>query len=103
MTATNQTSGAMADVEHVVERLSEISEAELASVDAWWRAANYLTIGQIYLRDNNSNFLLEPALTFRGGFERLKLQLQFIRSYNFSNPRFKQDFNSVTLGLNYGF
>ncbi|HAM20769.1 MAG TPA: phosphoketolase, partial [Actinobacteria bacterium] len=42
----------MADVAHVVEQLSEISEAELTSVDAWWRAANYLTIGQIYLRDN---------------------------------------------------
>ena len=52
MTATNQASGAMADVAHVVEQLSEISEAELTSVDAWWRAANYLTIGQIYLRDN---------------------------------------------------
>ena len=26
--------------------------AELAAVDAWWRAANYLTVGQIYLLDN---------------------------------------------------
>jgi len=26
--------------------------AELRAVDAWWRAANYLTVGQIYLRDN---------------------------------------------------
>lgn len=58
---------------------------------------------QQYLYDNRSNFLLEPALTFRAGLEHLKFQLQFIRSYNFSNPRFKQDFNSVTIGLNYGF
>jgi xylulose-5-phosphate/fructose-6-phosphate phosphoketolase len=25
---------------------------ELAAVDAWWRAANYLSVGQIYLLDN---------------------------------------------------
>ena len=25
---------------------------DLRLVDAWWRAANYLTVGQIYLRDN---------------------------------------------------
>jgi xylulose-5-phosphate/fructose-6-phosphate phosphoketolase len=29
-----------------------ITEAEVASIDAWWRANNYLTIGQIYLKDN---------------------------------------------------
>jgi xylulose-5-phosphate/fructose-6-phosphate phosphoketolase len=27
-------------------------EDELAALDAWWRAANYLTVGQIYLQDN---------------------------------------------------
>ncbi|GAB3746309.1 phosphoketolase family protein [Microlunatus parietis] len=30
----------------------ELPDSELASIDAWWRAANYLTVGQIYLRDN---------------------------------------------------
>ncbi|MDP1635198.1 MAG: hypothetical protein Q8L69_11035, partial [Gallionellaceae bacterium] len=25
---------------------------ELALLDAWWRAANYLSVGQIYLLDN---------------------------------------------------
>src|SRR4051812_36054921 len=29
-----------------------ISEAELTALDAYWRAANYLTVGQIYLQDN---------------------------------------------------
>ena len=24
----------------------------LRLLDAWWRAANYLSVGQIYLRDN---------------------------------------------------
>ncbi|SNY45820.1 phosphoketolase family protein [Paractinoplanes atraurantiacus] len=32
--------------------LAAPSEAEIAQMDAWWRAANYLTIGQIYLRAN---------------------------------------------------
>ena len=25
---------------------------ELARLHAWWRAANYLSVGQIYLKDN---------------------------------------------------
>src|SRR3978361_735814 len=29
-----------------------LSAAELTGIDAWWRAANYLAVGQIYLRDN---------------------------------------------------
>jgi xylulose-5-phosphate/fructose-6-phosphate phosphoketolase len=29
-----------------------LSPDELASIDAWWRAANYLSVGQIYLMDN---------------------------------------------------
>ena len=28
------------------------SKAYLDKVDAWWRAANYLSVGQMYLRDN---------------------------------------------------
>ncbi|NUR26611.1 MAG: phosphoketolase family protein, partial [Catenulispora sp.] len=41
MTVTNPTS---------VERY--LDENELATLSAWWRAANYLTVGQIYLLDN---------------------------------------------------
>ncbi|WP_228002235.1 phosphoketolase family protein [Nocardia australiensis] len=37
-------------------RLAEVSgpleRDELASIDAWWRAANYLAVGQIYLMSN---------------------------------------------------
>jgi xylulose-5-phosphate/fructose-6-phosphate phosphoketolase len=29
-----------------------LSEDELRQIDAWWRAANYLSVGQIYLLDN---------------------------------------------------
>ncbi|MFN8076999.1 MAG: phosphoketolase family protein [Kineosporiaceae bacterium] len=35
-----------------------LSDADLAGLDAWWRAANYLSVGQIYLMDNP--LLTEP-------------------------------------------
>ncbi len=37
-----------------------LSHAELQVMDAWWRAANYLSVGQIYLLDNP---LLREPLT----------------------------------------
>jgi xylulose-5-phosphate/fructose-6-phosphate phosphoketolase len=37
-----------------------ISDAELRRIDAWWRAANYLSVGQIYLLDNP--LLRDPLL-----------------------------------------
>ncbi|WP_422774760.1 phosphoketolase family protein [Plantactinospora sp. WMMC1484] len=40
--------------------LAHPDEAELARLDAWWRANNYLTVGQIYLRGNP---LLREPLT----------------------------------------
>jgi len=33
-------------------RPAALSSAELHAIDAWWRAANYLSVGQIYLLDN---------------------------------------------------
>ena len=35
-----------------------LSASELDAIDAWWRAANYLSVGQIYLLDNP--LLAEP-------------------------------------------
>ncbi len=32
--------------------MAGLSEKELKAIDAWWRAANYLSVGQIYLYDN---------------------------------------------------
>src|SRR5579883_2447063 len=29
-----------------------LAAEELRTIDAWWRAANYLSVGQIYLYDN---------------------------------------------------
>jgi xylulose-5-phosphate/fructose-6-phosphate phosphoketolase len=48
---------ALADM---VQTLAEPSGPELEQLDAWWRAANYLTVGQIYLQANP--LLREPLL-----------------------------------------
>ena len=40
--------------------LAVLSDGQLAAIDAWWRACNYLTVGQIYLKDNP---LLQRPLT----------------------------------------
>ena len=37
-----------------------LSKAALGNIDAYWRAANYLSVGQIYLYDNP---LLKKPLT----------------------------------------
>jgi len=41
--------------------LAAPDETEIAVLDAWWRANNYLTIGQIYLQGNP--LLREPLTT----------------------------------------
>jgi xylulose-5-phosphate/fructose-6-phosphate phosphoketolase len=44
----------------LIARLAQPSTEEVAEVDAWWRANNYLTVGQIYLQ---ANPLLREPLT----------------------------------------
>ena len=39
-----------------------LSSSDFSSIDAWWRAANYLSVGQIYLLDNP---LLREPLTLK--------------------------------------
>ncbi|MFT3753239.1 MAG: hypothetical protein QM800_10320 [Paludibacter sp.] len=56
-----------------------------------------------YLTNNRTNFLLEPAITIKGGFEKIKLQIQYGYSINLSNKDFKQDNSFLTLGLNFTF
>lgn len=56
-----------------------------------------------YLKDNSSHFLIEPALTLRGGFEKVKLQVQFGYSWNLTNSDFRQDNSLMTIGLNFNF
>ncbi|MHB1242388.1 MAG: phosphoketolase family protein [Gaiellaceae bacterium] len=43
-----------------VDDRSTLNEAEIAALDAYWRAANYLSVGQIYLLDNP--LLREPLV-----------------------------------------
>jgi xylulose-5-phosphate/fructose-6-phosphate phosphoketolase len=42
-------------------RPAALDDAELAALDRWWRAANYVSVGQIYLMDNP--LLREPLTT----------------------------------------
>ena len=48
------------DIDALAARLGAPTGAEIATLDAWWRACNYLTIGQIYLK---ANPLLREPLT----------------------------------------
>lgn len=56
-----------------------------------------------YLRKNNSLFLIEPALTIRGGLDKIKLQLQLGYSLNVTKEDFRQDKEFLTIGLNFNF
>lgn len=56
-----------------------------------------------YLRQHNSNFLIEPAVTVRLGWKLFKIQVQYLRSINVSNPHFPQDDEIWTIGLNFHF
>lgn len=56
-----------------------------------------------YLRDHNSHFLIEPALTIKGGLERIKLQLQYGYSFNLTDFDFRQEKPFLSLGLNFKF
>lgn len=62
----------------------------------------YESVDQVtYLRNNNSNFLIEPAITMKAGLERIKFQLQVGHSFNLSNEDFRQDRGYATIGLNF--
>lgn len=52
-----------------------------------------------YLKDHGSNFMIEPALTLRGGIDKAKFQFQIGKSFNISNPDFRQDDILMTVGL----
>jgi phosphoketolase len=50
-----------------------LSPEQLKAMNAYWRAANYLSIGQIYLYDNP---LLTPAAGTLGHHARAQLHLR---------------------------
>ncbi|MCC3433771.1 MAG: hypothetical protein JGK08_28560, partial [Microcoleus sp. PH2017_04_SCI_O_A] len=35
-----------------IPQLKPLSDSELGKINAYWRSANYLSVGQIYLLDN---------------------------------------------------
>jgi xylulose-5-phosphate/fructose-6-phosphate phosphoketolase len=59
MTATELL--ATAPAADLVRRLAQPTDDEVAALDAWWRANNYLTVGQIYLMANP--LLREPLVS----------------------------------------
>lgn len=56
-----------------------------------------------YLKQNSSNFLIEPALTIKAGLEKVKFQIQYGQSLNLSNSDFRQKNSFMTIGLNLNF
>ncbi|MBW6434586.1 phosphoketolase family protein [Actinoplanes hulinensis] len=60
VTAVSDHRAATFDQQELVQKLAAPNDAEIASLDAWWRANNYLTVGQIYLQGNP---LLREKLT----------------------------------------
>ena len=52
-----------------------------------------------YLKDTRTQFLLEPAVTIRGGYDFVKAQFQLGHSHNMTNSNFKQDEDIVSLGV----
>jgi hypothetical protein len=56
-----------------------------------------------YLARNRWQYLIEPALTVRGGLGFLKAEAQIGRSFNVWNGNFPQDDGWASLGLVYSF
>lgn len=56
-----------------------------------------------YLQENNSLFLVEPALTVKAGLDKIKVQLQVGYSWNTTKDNFRQDSEFITFGLNFNF
>ncbi|MDA8342794.1 MAG: phosphoketolase, partial [Actinomycetota bacterium] len=50
----------MQPIRHTTDSPGPLDAGTLARVDAWWRASNYLSVGQIYLAENP--LLRQPLL-----------------------------------------
>jgi hypothetical protein len=50
---------------------------------------------------STDSYLIEPALTFRGSWKTVKIQLQFSLSQNLNNPDLKFEKSNVSLGLHF--
>ena len=56
-----------------------------------------------YLKNTGTQFLFEPALILRGGYDFLKFQAQYGHSFNLTNSSFKQDEEILSFGVVYTF
>jgi hypothetical protein len=67
----------------------------------------YLLYGGIdqvdLLKNKNSHYLFEPAISLKTGWENIKFQLQYGRSFNLTNPNFRQGKDFISIGLNFNF
>ena len=52
-----------------------------------------------YIEDHTSSYLFEPALTVRGGWKYVKVQLQLGYSHNLNNPELQQEKLNANIGL----
>lgn len=48
---------------------------------------------------NRNSLLFEPALTIRGGWKHVKIQLQFVTSKNLSHPNLRFETQTLSIGL----
>lgn len=63
---------------------------------------NSADYADIALLTEQNHLFMEPAITFRIGWERLKVQLQYIYSYNFNgDTNYKFEKQYFSLGLLY--
>lgn len=51
-----------------------------------------------YLKEHSSHIMLEPAITFRSGTDKIQFQMQWQRSYNYSHFDFRQQHTLFTVG-----
>ena len=63
------------------EKRDVLSPQELSRLDAYWRAANYLSVGQIYLLDNALLRSCFGATDTRRSWSRVRSQPQCISAW----------------------
>ena len=73
--------------------LTSVSDAEIAAMDRYWRAANYLSVGQIYLLNNP---LLKESLTLEHVKPRLLGHWGTTPGLNLSDDTAKSCLRSMT-------
>lgn len=82
----------------IVEQTNDLSQDYLKKVDAWWRAANYLSVGQLYLLDNP---LLKEPLAAEHVKEKVVGHWGTIAGQNFIYAHLNRVINKYDLDMFY--